>query len=203
MVAAGDRTGGTYTKAVDWWSLGILMYRLLVGEYPFRSILDLGAPVNYEVKCFTEHPDLVDFISKLLEVQDTSRLGFGDDGAANICAHEFFSGIDWVKLDAKKLQPPPLLVCDLPMSSDFPKYNSMYNLLYSHFKSDWLRVGKSFTSADSAAQAYFVSWEYVSKDALAHELMNTDYWNEFGSYDPATATTNNKSLNSRNSISDN
>ena len=34
------------------------------------------------------------------------RLGSGADGSANVKAHQFFSSLDWEKLESKQIDPP-------------------------------------------------------------------------------------------------
>jgi serum/glucocorticoid-regulated kinase 2 len=80
--------GQGYTKAVDWWTLGVLLYEMLTGLPPFydentnemyRKIL--SEPLHFP------GPEIVppaarDLLSKLLDRDATRRLG--TNGAAEI-----------------------------------------------------------------------------------------------------------------------
>ncbi|EEB09032.1 AGC/AKT protein kinase Gad8 [Schizosaccharomyces japonicus yFS275] len=100
---------GSYTKVVDWWTLGVLLYEMIVGLPPF-----FDDNVNQMYKNIREaplvFPDFLkdekakDLLRRLLERSPEKRLGSG--GAAEIKNHPFFADIDWKKLVAKKLQPP-------------------------------------------------------------------------------------------------
>lgn len=49
--------GDPYGKSVDWWSLGIVMYQLLVGTVPFKMTgKNLGAFVKKILKMDIEYP---------------------------------------------------------------------------------------------------------------------------------------------------
>ncbi|KAK4628838.1 Serine/threonine-protein kinase gad8 [Fulvia fulva] len=101
--------GQGYTKAVDWWTLGVLLYEMLTGLPPFydentnemyRKIL--SEPLHFP------GPEIVppaarDLLSKLLDRDATRRLG--TNGAAEIKAHPFFHSIDWRKLLDRKYEP--------------------------------------------------------------------------------------------------
>ena len=106
-----------YSDAIDWWCLGILLYRLLVGKYPFKvlsmqqiqSILpetvqrcdgDIGfafttvfGEVDYQTYSEYLTADAIDLVSGLLEINIVERLGVTtmtrDDCAAEegISAH--------------------------------------------------------------------------------------------------------------------
>ncbi|KAI9865137.1 MAG: hypothetical protein M1813_002457 [Trichoglossum hirsutum] len=98
-----------YTKAVDWWTLGVLLYEMLTGLPPFydentnemyRKILQ--DPLHFP------GPEIVpqtakDLLTKLLDRNPTTRLGV--NGAAEIKAHPFFHSIDWRKLLQRKYEP--------------------------------------------------------------------------------------------------
>jgi len=99
-----------YDKAVDWWSLGCVMYEMLCGKLPF--LMKRGVKLSmkiYERKI--EFPknvqnDAKDLIQKLLVIDPQQRLGSGADGSENIKNHPFFKGIDWSLAKAKKTKPP-------------------------------------------------------------------------------------------------
>lgn len=103
-------TDNTYTRAVDWWGLGVLIYEMLVGESPFpgddeEEVFD--SIVNDEVRYprFLS-PESVSVVQKLLQKNPEKRLGAGDQDANEVKKHRFFQGIDWEALLAKRVKPP-------------------------------------------------------------------------------------------------
>lgn len=103
-------TDNNYTRSVDWWGLGVLIYEMLVGESPFpgddeEEVFD--SIVNDDVRYprFLS-PDSVSLIQKLLQKNPENRLGAGEEDAAEIKRHKFFQGVDWDALLAKKVKPP-------------------------------------------------------------------------------------------------
>ncbi|KAI4877419.1 hypothetical protein NFI96_011717, partial [Prochilodus magdalenae] len=103
-------TDSTYTRAVDWWGLGVLIYEMLVGESPFpgddeEEVFD--SIVNDEVRYprFLS-PESVSIIQKLLQKKPEKRLGAGEQDANEVKRHRFFQGVDWEALLAKRVKPP-------------------------------------------------------------------------------------------------
>ncbi|XP_051552201.1 serine/threonine-protein kinase N2 isoform X1 [Myxocyprinus asiaticus] len=103
-------TDNNYTRAVDWWGLGVLIYEMLVGESPFpgdneEEVFD--SIVNDEV-CYPRFlsPESVSIIQKLLQKNPERRLGAGEQDAIEVKRHRFFQGIDWEALLAKRVKPP-------------------------------------------------------------------------------------------------
>ncbi|XP_055813160.1 uncharacterized protein LOC129882750 [Solanum dulcamara] len=92
-----------YGMECDWWSLGAIMYEMLVGYPPFysddpmstcRKIVNWKSHLKFpeEAKLSSEAEDL---ISKLL-CHVTQRLG--SKGADEIKVHPWFRGIDWDRI---------------------------------------------------------------------------------------------------------
>nr|XP_020474444.1 serine/threonine-protein kinase N2-like isoform X2 [Monopterus albus] len=111
-------TDSNYTRSVDWWGLGVLIYEMLVGESPFpgddeEEVFD--SIVNDEVR-FPRFlsPEAVSLIQKLLQKSPEKRLGAGVEDALEIKRHKFFQGMDWDALLAKKVKPPFLPVIRAP-----------------------------------------------------------------------------------------
>uniref|UniRef100_A0A665WLF1 protein kinase C n=1 Tax=Echeneis naucrates TaxID=173247 RepID=A0A665WLF1_ECHNA len=111
-------TDNNYTRSVDWWGLGVLIYEMLVGESPFpgddeEEVFD--SIVNDDVR-FPRFlsPVPVSLIQKLLQKNPEMRLGAGEDDASEIKRDRFFQGTDWDALLARKVKPPFLPVIRAP-----------------------------------------------------------------------------------------
>ncbi|KAF0538295.1 AGC/AKT protein kinase [Gigaspora margarita] len=100
--------GQGYTKTIDWWTLGVLLYEMLTGLPPFydentnemyRKILQDELRFPDEVSS-----EARSLLTGLLTRDPNHRLG--NNGAQEIKEHAFFSAIDWKKLILKKVQPP-------------------------------------------------------------------------------------------------
>ena len=98
-----------YTKTVDWWTLGVLLYEMLTGLPPFydentnemyRKILE--EPLKFPGSDIVP-PSARDLLSRLLDRDPQRRLGA--NGAAEIKSHHFFTNIDWRKLLQRKYEP--------------------------------------------------------------------------------------------------
>lgn len=101
--------GQGYTKTVDWWTLGVLLFEMLTGLPPFydentndmyRKIL--SEPLHFPSQDIVP-PSAKDLLTKLLNRKPDQRLGA--NGASEIKAHPFFHSIDWRKLLQRKYDP--------------------------------------------------------------------------------------------------
>ena len=112
--------GQGYTKTVDWWTLGVLLYEMLTGLPPFydentnemyRKIL--SEPLHFPGPEIVP-PAAKDLLTKLLNRKPDQRLGA--NGASEIKVHPFFHSIDWRKLLQRKYEPAfkPNVVCTFP-----------------------------------------------------------------------------------------
>ena len=108
-------TGEGHDATVDWWTLGVLLYEMLVGIPPFfdksRHVmyrLIRSAKVRFPIlesdKIYVS-PEAQDLISKLLIKVRTKRLG-AKRGVAEILEHEFFKGVDIEAMCKFQLKPP-------------------------------------------------------------------------------------------------
>ncbi|XP_060132730.1 serine/threonine-protein kinase N2 isoform X2 [Zootoca vivipara] len=103
-------TETSYTRAVDWWGLGVLIYEMLVGESPFpgddeEEVFDsiVNDEVRYPRFLSTE---AISIMRRLLRRNPERRLGAGEKDAEDVKRHHFFRLIDWNALLAKKMKPP-------------------------------------------------------------------------------------------------
>lgn len=97
-----------YTRSVDWWTLGTLLFEMLTGLPPFydedhttmyRKILQ--NPLTFP-DFLAQHRDAVDLLTKLLQKDPSKRLS----DPKIIKSHAFFKDIDWNKLLTKSYLPP-------------------------------------------------------------------------------------------------
>ncbi|XP_029862412.1 ribosomal protein S6 kinase alpha-5 isoform X4 [Aquila chrysaetos chrysaetos] len=132
IVRGGD-TG--HDKAVDWWSVGVLMYELLTGASPFtvdgeknsqaeisRRILKSEPPYPQEMSALSK-----DIIQRLLMKDPKKRLGCGPTDADEIKQHPFFQNMNWDDLAAKKVSAPfkPVIRDELDVSNFAEEFTEM------------------------------------------------------------------------------
>ncbi|XP_032163681.1 serine/threonine-protein kinase N3 isoform X2 [Mustela erminea] len=103
-------TQEAYTRAVDWWGLGVLLYEMLVGECPFpgdteEEVFDCIVNADAPYPHFLSVQGL-ELIQKLLQKCPEQRLGAGEQDAEEIKTQPFFSTTDWQALLARTVQPP-------------------------------------------------------------------------------------------------
>ncbi|CAG9321369.1 unnamed protein product [Blepharisma stoltei] len=98
--------GTGHDKAVDFWSLGALIYEMLAGAPPFYSRNReqmfrnmLSKPVEMKPHF---SPAACDILKSLLQVDPRRRLS----NANEVKTHQFFEGIDWGKLWKKTIEAP-------------------------------------------------------------------------------------------------
>uniref|UniRef100_A0A3B4U1G9 protein kinase C n=1 Tax=Seriola dumerili TaxID=41447 RepID=A0A3B4U1G9_SERDU len=103
-------TDTSYTRAVDWWGLGVLIYEMLVGESPFpgddeEEVFDsiVNDEVRYPRFLSTE---AIAIMRRLLRRNPERRLGSGEKDAEDVKKQPFFRGMDWEALLQREVPPP-------------------------------------------------------------------------------------------------
>lgn len=161
-----------YTDAVDWWSLGVTLFKLLTGFRPFSeenfsAFVEFASTMNPKqaasnapeyAMLFQEIPfpayissNARSLISGLLNVDSKERLGSGPGGVNAIKKHPFFRHIDWNLIEQRHVEPP---YKPPPLKRDAtPKYPSFEAMLVDLGKGHWLTDLPHPTE-----QKYFANW---------------------------------------------
>ena len=116
-------SGLKYGQAVDWWSLGVLMFEMLDGRTPFydrnKNVMFQKirkADVTYS-STFSVSAKTV--IQKMLCIDPVERLGSKEGGAKDIMESVFFQDIDFNKLYKRQITPPYLPEVASPMDTRY------------------------------------------------------------------------------------
>ncbi|KAI7754372.1 hypothetical protein M8C21_025604 [Ambrosia artemisiifolia] len=155
-----------YGMECDWWSLGAIMYEMLVGYPPFYSDEPMSTCrkiVNWRTHLkFPEEaklsPEAKDLICKLL-CNVEKRLG--TKGAHEIKAHPWFKGIEWEKLYQMEAAFIPEVNGELD-TQNFEKFEEGENQIPSSTKSGPWR--KMLSSKDVNFMGYtYKNFEIVNE----------------------------------------
>uniref|UniRef100_A0A8C9U9V2 Ribosomal protein S6 kinase n=1 Tax=Scleropages formosus TaxID=113540 RepID=A0A8C9U9V2_SCLFO len=132
-IVAGDNAG--HDKAVDWWSLGVLMYELLTGGSPFAVDGDGNSHSDISRRILKSQPPFPkdigplarDIIQRLLVKDPSKRLGSGPSGADDVKKHPFYQKINWKDLAAKKVPAPfkPVIRGEMDVSNFAEEFTEM------------------------------------------------------------------------------
>jgi len=100
-----------HTAAVDWWTLGILIYEMIYATTPFKGKErnDTFSNIRQIDVCFKDTPKVSqagrDVVWRLLDKDERTRLG-SRSGASEVKQHKWFSKINWGLLRNTK---PPII----------------------------------------------------------------------------------------------
>lgn len=167
-----------YTKAVDFWALGVMAYQLFTGTMPFE---------HSDVMCFMEwhvkgevHPQyqsahdalnnsnitpiFKSFLKDTLQIDESCRLGAGAHGFNRLKKHAFFDSIQWTALGQQQVTPPffpPSNECmEDETQHEFEPFMRQIGL------TDWIH-GRAPSSEE---QQFFMHWDYISPTMLKAEM---------------------------------
>ena len=104
-------SGLPYGESVDWWSLGILLYEMMVGRPPFKhdNAATLLRLIQYREVVIPSSfsQEAQDIIRELLQKNPKSRLGCKEDiGEQEIRDHQFFISMNWAEIEQGTVSPP-------------------------------------------------------------------------------------------------
>ncbi|XP_054606742.2 serine/threonine-protein kinase N1b isoform X2 [Nothobranchius furzeri] len=152
-------TDTSYTRAVDWWGLGVLVYEMLVGESPFpgddeEEVFDsiVNDEVRYPRFLSTE---AIGVMRRLLRRNPERRLGSGEKDAEDVKKQPFFRGMDWEALLQRKVPPP--FVPTIQGEEDVSNFDTEFTA-----EAPTLTPPRERRALSRREQDYFKDFDYVS-----------------------------------------
>lgn len=162
-----------YSYEVDYWSLGTVLYEMLIGITPFwaqdRDVM--YERIRHDDLVFPEEDYLdeytIDFIAQLLTRDPAKRLGSSPDGAIHVRSHPYFMNIDWEAIYTKKIPPP--YIPPLYSETDMRFFESEFLCMTPRLSP----VESNYTMSQSLEQA-FEGYSYVNREpSLIQYNMNS------------------------------
>jgi len=172
-----DETG--YTKMVDFWSLGVLVFEMCCGWSPFyaEDTQQMYKNIAFGKVRFPRDALSLEgrnFVKGLLNRNPKHRLGANGD-AEELKRHAFFDDVDWVALGKKNLIPPfkPKLKSELDVSNFDPEFTNALNSAGSlNARAQALANGVDMgtTPLSPTMQANFQGFTFVDESAVEKQF---------------------------------
>lgn len=163
-----------YTKMVDFWSLGVLVFEMCCGWSPFyaEDTQQMYKNIAFGKVRFPKDTLSVDgrnFVKGLLNRNPKHRLGAISD-AEELKQHPFFKDIDWNALSNKLITPPfkPKLKSETDVSYFDPEFTNALNTNGS-LNERAAALARGFatsTPLSPSVQANFQGFTFVDESAL-------------------------------------
>lgn len=180
-----DESG--YTKMVDFWSLGVLIFEMCCGWSPFyaENTQQMYKNIAFGKVRFPKEVLSAEgrsFVKGLLNRNPKHRLGSLND-ARELRAHAFFQDIDWNLLKSKSIPPPfkPHLTSETDTSNFDPEFtNESTSVLKKQME-------LASTPLSPGIQANFKGFTYVDDSAMEDHFGKSLRYNAFknpGSFIP-------------------
>lgn len=119
-----------YGKAVDWWTLGSIIYEMLVGIPPFytnnrQELFEKIKFVSPKYHSFLS-AEVKNLLEGLLKKDPTKRLGYAK-GAEELKEHAWFKSVDWDCMLNMKYEPyfKPKIEADMGLHNFDPEFTEL------------------------------------------------------------------------------
>ncbi|KAJ5130765.1 uncharacterized protein N7515_006804 [Penicillium bovifimosum] len=182
-----------YTKMVDFWSLGVLVFEMCCGWSPFYAEDTQQMYKNIAFGKVRFPRDALstegrNFVKGLLNRNPKHRLGANGD-AKELMAHPFFHDIDWDTLCRKEVIPPfkPQLQSETDTSNFDPEFtnamelNNSLNLRAANLANGLMPAS---TPLSPGMQANFKGFTFVNESSIDHHLLDdSDHMEDDGLHD--------------------
>ncbi|KAG7194997.1 Serine/threonine-protein kinase [Scheffersomyces spartinae] len=180
-----DESG--YTKMVDFWSLGVLIFEMCCGWSPFyaNNTQQMYKNIAFGKVRFPKEVLSTEgrsFVKGLLNRNPKHRLGAIND-ARELRAHPFFNDIDWTLLRSKSVPPPfkPHLTSETDTSNFDPEFTSESTSVIRK------QLELASTPLSPGIQANFKGFTYVDDSTIEDHMGKSARYNKFmgpGSFIP-------------------
>ncbi|KAK9462019.1 kinase-like domain-containing protein [Lipomyces oligophaga] len=164
-----------YTKMVDFWSLGVLIFEMCCGWSPFYADDTQQMYNNIAFGKVRFPKDALStegksFVKGLLNRNPKHRLGAIED-AKELKRHPFFADIEWELLVQKKVPPPfkPHLVSETDTSNFDPEFTTAST---SALQSSRFMTGS--TPLSPTLQANFQGFTFVDESSIDEHFAGRD-----------------------------
>ncbi|XP_063621117.1 ankyrin repeat domain-containing protein 12 isoform X2 [Cydia splendana] len=102
--------GLKYNQTVDWWSFGVLLYEMLIGQSPFSGCDEdeLFWSICNEMPSYPRFlsTDSLNILTRLLDKDARTRLGGIECMHGDVRDQDFFRQIPWDRLERRELEAP-------------------------------------------------------------------------------------------------
>ncbi|EEB07338.2 AGC/AKT protein kinase Sck1 [Schizosaccharomyces japonicus yFS275] len=187
---------GGYTRMVDFWSLGVLVFEMCCGWSPFYSedTQQMYRNIAFGKVRFpkdTLSQEGRNFVRGLLNRNPRHRLGAIGD-AEELKEHPFFSDIDWDALAKKKVKPP--YKPHVSSEDDVSNFDTEFTSTNVSRLNDHNDLAQASTPISDTMQDRFRGFTFVDDDeALNEELDNLSLTHHTDEHDASHTSLSNSS----------